>query len=358
MPAPVYRDMLDVMLKRGGSFAGADVPEFYALMEELFTPEEALVNNALPREPVTAAELAKRMGRDEAEIRSLLETMANKGVCVTYMQGEERVYLGAPFMLGIFEYQFLGGGKTERERRIAALIHDYKKAYLAAKGGPKPGFPLTRVITVDRKIRAGNRIHTYDQVASYIDKYDTIGVGACFCRHTAGLRGEDIHGMPTDVCMWFGTKAEYTVERLGSRKVSKKEAREVLDRAEEAGLLHMSRNTSDEIEFLCNCDRWHCDVVTQILKYPKPGLVFNSGFSPRVDEGKCTSCGVCIERCPSGVLSMGQADTPECNLDRCFGCAVCASGCPADAIEMEARPDWPEPPKTMKELVTAIKGGR
>ncbi|PKN62056.1 MAG: hypothetical protein CVU57_26140 [Deltaproteobacteria bacterium HGW-Deltaproteobacteria-15] len=358
MPAQVYRDMLDVMVKRGGPYSGADIPEFYSLMEELFTPEEAQINNGLPRQPVTAAEVATQTGRDEGEIRALLEGMADKGLCSTFVQGQQRVYQSVPFMPGLFEFQFMSGRVTERYRKIANLIYAYKKAYEAAKGTPKPGFPLTRVITVDRKIRAGNRIHTYDQVATYIDKYGTIGVGTCFCRHAAQLRGEDIHGMPLDVCMWFGEKAEYAVERLGSRKVSKKEALEVLNRAEEAGLLHMSRNTTEEIDFLCNCDRWHCDVVTQILKHPKPGLVFNSGFRPNLDSERCTGCGVCIDRCPPGALKMGEGNVPALDQDRCFGCAVCASGCAEEAIAMEARPDWPEPPKTVKDLITAIKAAR
>ncbi len=355
MAAKVYRDMLEVMTKRGGPYSGADIPEFYSLMEELFTPEEAQVNNGLPRQPVTAAEVAKQMGRDEGEIRTVLEGMADKGLCTTFLQGAERFYQGAPFMPGIFEFQFMPGRTTERDRRIARLIHSYKKSYLSAKGAPRTVFPLTRVITVDRKIKAGNRIHTYDQVATYIEKYEAIGVGTCFCRHEARLRGEDIHGMPLDVCMWFGQRAEFAVERLGSRKVTKQEAMEVLKRSEEAGLLHMSRNTTEEIDFLCNCDRWHCDVVSQILKHPKPGLLFNSGFMPQVDAGRCTGCGACIDRCPPGALKADEGDRPEVDMDRCFGCAVCASGCPEGAIEMEAKAEWPEPPRTVKDLVAAIK---
>lgn len=359
MPDQVYRDMLDVMVKRGGPYSGADIPEFYALMEELFTPEEARVNNALPRQPITAAEVAKQMGKDEAETRALLEGMADKGLCSTFVRGAERFYEGVPFMPGIFEFLFIPGRVTERDKKIARLIHAYKEAYVSAKGVPKSKFPFTRVITVDRKIKVGNRIHTYDQVKTYIDKYDTIGVGACFCRHAARLRGEDIHGLPLDVCMWFGPRAEFAVERLGSRRVNKQEALAVLRRAEEAGLLHMSRNTTEEIDFLCNCDRWHCEVVTQVLKNPKPGLMFNSGFRPQVDSERCTGCGICIDRCPPGALKVEEGDdTPRLDPDRCFGCAVCASGCPEEAIEMEANPLWPEPPKTMKDLVTAFKAAK
>jgi hypothetical protein len=55
-----------------------DIPEFYETVEEMFTPEEAEVNNAFPREPITAKDLAVWMNRDEAEIEKILESMANK----------------------------------------------------------------------------------------------------------------------------------------------------------------------------------------------------------------------------------------------------------------------------------------
>jgi NAD-dependent dihydropyrimidine dehydrogenase PreA subunit len=137
--------------------------------------------------------------------------------------------------------------------------------------------------------------------------------------------------------------------------VSKEEAMRILDKAEEAGLVHMSRNTTEEIEFLCNCDRWHCTVIQSVLKQPKPGLVFNSGFQPNVDPERCTGCGTCLDRCPPGALKMGENSVPAVNLDRCFGCATCAAGCDQEAIVMEPKPGFPEPPRTLKDLVMAVK---
>jgi Pyruvate/2-oxoacid:ferredoxin oxidoreductase delta subunit len=259
-------------------------------------------------------------------------------------------------MPGIFEFMFIGGGETEREKTIARLIHAYKNAYSTAKGVEKIAYPVTRVIPVARTIKAGNTIHTYDQVMTYIDKYDFIGVGACYCRQAAKLRGEELHGMPIGVCMWFGEVAQNIAERLGGRRVTKEEARQIVDRCEEAGLIHMSRNTTDEIDFMCNCDRWHCEVVGQVLKQPRPGLVFNSGFEPSFDAERCVACETCIKRCPPDALTMGEADLPVVDTDRCFGCGVCATGCPEGAIAMEKKPGFPIPPKTVKDLVKALKG--
>lgn len=355
MTQEIYKQMLEVMKQRRGPYVGLDVPEFYALVEELFTPPEAAVNNVMTRKPSTAAEIAAAMGKGEAETESTLEAMADKGLCKTFKQDGVRYYQGEPFMPGIFEYQFIPGTSTPQVKKIARLIHDYKKAFKTAKGEIKMTFPTTRVITVDKTIDAGNTVHTYDQVSTYIDKYDSIAVGTCFCRQEAYLLGDDVHGMPMDVCMWFGNMAEYAIERLGAKQMDSGEAMQVLDKAEAAGLIHMSRNTSEDIEFICNCDRWHCEVVSGVLKQSKPALFFNSGFQPRFDPDLCTTCETCIERCPPAALVMGGNDVPQVNLDRCFGCAVCATGCPSDAIVMEAKPDFPVPPKDPKELITSLK---
>jgi Pyruvate/2-oxoacid:ferredoxin oxidoreductase delta subunit len=155
--------------------------------------------------------------------------------------------------------------------------------------------------------------------------------------------------------MWFGKKGEFASERLGGRKVSKQEAMEILDKAEAAGLVRMSRNTTDEIDFLCNCDRWHCEIIEEVLKQPKPGLVFNSGFQPQFHPERCNGCEMCVERCPASALKMGEDNVPIVDLDCCFGCAVCAAGCEEEAIVMEPKTGFPEPPKTVKDLVMSLK---
>ncbi len=49
MTDQVYKELCETMAKRGGRYPGKDIPEFCELATELFTPEEATVNNALPR---------------------------------------------------------------------------------------------------------------------------------------------------------------------------------------------------------------------------------------------------------------------------------------------------------------------
>ena len=250
MSKGVYKELLTVMQKRGGRYAGKDIPEFYEMVEEMFTPEEAEVNNAMPRGPFTSKDLAKEMVREAGEVKETLEGMANKGLCMAMKMDGTQYYMSARFMPGILEFQFMSGKTTDRDKRLAKLIHAYEKACDAAEDPADTIFPTARVITVDRTIAAENTVHTYDQVQTYIDKYDPIAVTTCFCRHAAVLRDEDIHGMPNDVCMQFGSAAQFAIERREGRKLTKEEARDVLNKAEEAGLIHMSQNMTEDIGFL------------------------------------------------------------------------------------------------------------
>ncbi len=355
MSKEVYNQLLEVMKKRGGRWSGMDIPEFYEMVEELFTPKEAEVNNALPKGPTTAKDLAKAMGRDELEIGRTLEAMANKGLCIAIEFEGTRFYQSARFAPGILEFQFMPGKITEKDKKLAKLIHAYKEAFEAKKGPLEITFPAVRVISVDRTIEANNKIHTYDQVQTYIDKYDPIALSSCYCRHEAALLDKDVHGVPTETCMTFGMAAQFTIDRLGARNLTKNEARETLDQTEKAGLVHASMNTTEDIQFLCNCDRWHCIIMKNALAQPKPGLVFNSGFEPRVDPEKCAACKTCIDRCPPSARSMNDEDVSEVDLDRCFGCAVCATGCPSEAIVMQSKPGFSEPPKDDRALKEAIR---
>jgi Pyruvate/2-oxoacid:ferredoxin oxidoreductase delta subunit len=250
------------------------------------------------------------------------------------------------------------GTSTERDRKLAKLIHAYKAAVDTNRGPRKMTFPPDRVITVDRVVKAGNEIHTYDQVKSYIEKYEPLSVSTCFCRHEGKLVDESSDcGKPNEVCMQFGMGAQFVIDRKMGRKIDKDEALEILKTAEEAGLVHATTNRQ-EIDFLCNCCSCHCMILKTALAQPKPGVALNSGFMPEWDAELCTACETCIDRCPTDALTMGEEDVPMVDLDLCIGCGACATGCPEEAIGLVERPGVAVPPLDQKALREAIKASR
>jgi Pyruvate/2-oxoacid:ferredoxin oxidoreductase delta subunit len=355
MSVDVYKKLCDVMAQRGGRYPGKDIPEFYELAMELFSPEEAELSVEMPRKPFTVEKISQDLGRDQSTIKRILETMADKGLISSFTSRGERYYVAVPFVPGIFEFQFMRGTITDRDRRLARLIHNYKKVVDELEGGPpRVKFPTERVITVEKTIRPGARVHIYDQISTYIDRSDAISVSTCFCRHEARLITEDDHcGKPDGVCMQFGLGAQFVIERGLGRKVTKEEAKDILRIAEEAGLVHASRNIQEDLDFICNCCPCHCMILKTALSQPKPGLVLFSGFKPSFDPERCTACETCIDRCPAKALVYGE-DAPLVNMDRCFGCGVCATGCPSEAIVMVEREGAPPPPLNRKALREAI----
>ena len=358
MPGNVYKKLCEQLAKRGGRYPGMDIPEFYELVEALFTPEEAEAYLAIPKGFHPADTIAAALGKDKAEVAKILENMANRGLCTAGTMGDITFYGAPPFVPGIFEFQFMRGTKTDQDKKLAKLIHDYKEAVDAAKGPPAETFPTMRVIPINTTIENQNTVHTYHQTAGYIEKYDPISVSTCFCRHEAKLLDPaDDCGNPDEVCMQFGSGAQFIIDRKLGRKISRDEALAILNQAEAAGLVHTSLNRQ-EIDFICNCCACHCMVLKTALTQSKPGNALNSGYQPKWDEDLCTACETCIDRCPTEALIMGDRDLPEVDLNRCIGCGVCASGCPEEAITLVERTDIMPPPVDQKALRDAIKAGQ
>ncbi len=351
----IYQQMCQVMAQRGGPYPGIDIPEFYEMAEVLFAPEEAKINTILPFRLTTLDQIAPETDMDEKEVEKILEGMADKGLCFAIELDGKSYYSGLPFIPGIMEHQFMRGTKTELDRKIASVIHRYKKAVDNLVEYRPPVYSEGRVIPIDKTIETGKRVHTYDQVLSYIDQNDYISVATCYCRHEAKLLDEnDDCGKPDEVCMQFGISARYSVERGIARKVSKREAEEILLQAEEAGLIHCTTNIQD-IFFICNCCTCHCMAIHNALVDPKPASIMSSGFLPVTNHDVCSACETCIEVCPTTALSLNQDDLIDLEVDKCFGCGLCASNCDEVAILMRKKEGAVSPPANSKELGKKIK---
>lgn len=56
----------------------------------------------------------------------------------------------------------------------------------------------------------------------------------------------------------------------------------------------------------------------------------HSGISPVIDENKCVTCGICVEKCNFGAIS--TPSTAVIDSNKCIGCAGCIAVCPQGAI--------------------------
>jgi ferredoxin len=58
--------------------------------------------------------------------------------------------------------------------------------------------------------------------------------------------------------------------------------------------------------------------------------------SLKLDEAKCTGCGMCLKVCPQAVLSMHSGRVGIDEPDACMECGACARNCPAEALSVRS----------------------
>ncbi|MDY6823382.1 MAG: DUF362 domain-containing protein [Thermodesulfobacteriota bacterium] len=59
--------------------------------------------------------------------------------------------------------------------------------------------------------------------------------------------------------------------------------------------------------------------------------------TPVVDAAACKQCGICVEHCPVGAMTMPEDGFPCADKKSCINCYCCQEMCPEDAIELEGR---------------------
>lgn len=72
---------------------------------------------------------------------------------------------------------------------------------------------------------------------------------------------------------------------------------------------------------------------------------------PWVNKEGCTGCGICVEECPVGAISM-QGKTAIIDMKNCIRCAICHEVCP----EGEIRHDSEKIPEKIESNVKKVIG--
>jgi NAD-dependent dihydropyrimidine dehydrogenase PreA subunit len=56
----------------------------------------------------------------------------------------------------------------------------------------------------------------------------------------------------------------------------------------------------------------------------------------KLDEGRCTGCGMCLEVCPHEVFRMKGRHVVIRDRDACMECGACSLNCPAQALSVQS----------------------
>ncbi|HHX43820.1 MAG TPA: 4Fe-4S binding protein [Chloroflexi bacterium] len=73
------------------------------------------------------------------------------------------------------------------------------------------------------------------------------------------------------------------------------------------------------------------------------GLTVGGACTPlRIDDRRCTRCGLCVTVCRCGALEALDGGAPRVHAERCVGCGACEEMCPEEAIDCAFAIVWGE----------------
>ncbi|MBN1876586.1 MAG: 4Fe-4S binding protein [Anaerolineae bacterium] len=299
------------------------------LLAKLFTPEEADLAAQLRLTLETPAQLAERIGGDAKVLRKQLKAMAKRGLIAVGRAEEGLGYGLLPFVVGIYEMQ-----NETLDEELARLFEDYYQQAFTQALEVQP--QVHRVVPIGETVQAGMEIRPFESASEIVNRSQSWGVIDCICRKQKALIGDPCDH-PLDVCMVL---SDYPGAFDGShdvRVLTREEALATLRRAAEAGLVHSVSNNRQGTWYICNCCTCACGILRGMAEMGIANVVARSAFVNQVHEDLCTGCGVCVELCQFGALSV--AGVAQVDSMRCVGCGVCTFACPQGALYLVRRPE-------------------
>jgi len=304
------------------------------ILQKIFSPEEAEMALKIRPLPETAEAIAERLGKPVAEMEAILDDMAHKGQIGSAKMKGQQVYMLVPFVVGIFEFQL-----DRLDKELTDLVEEYAPSLMPTLGGVRPA--LMRVVPVNIQIDAQHQVHVYEDVRQILDKAKSFLVSECICRKEHAIQGTQCT-YPSEVCLAFANSEGAFDKSSRGRVISKKEALDIVAKAEEAGLVHATYNVESGQMFMCNCCPCCCGIMRGMKEFNAPHLMAKSNYRASIDPDTCAACGTCAdERCPMEAI-VEENGTYKVQQERCIGCGVCASTCPTESITLVRKPESPE----------------
>ena len=199
---------------------------------------------------------------------------------------------------------------------------------------------------VDLNIDVPESVVPFKQAKDIIlNNPDSIAVGTCPCR--AANPESSCMPEPMEACMFLGDPhASFVAEHNPRfRKVTQKEAVEILEDCHKRGFVHCAyfkKDMGERLYAICNCCSCCCGGLKNTELFQNGATDFSntapSGYVAVVGDD-CIGCGECVEVCPFKALFLNDDESlAVVNMDRCMGCGICESICPMEAIRLREDP--------------------
>jgi len=327
MSTGVYESLAAALDRLPNGFPRTRFNTEIQLLQKIFSRVEAELAGELRGEMESIDLIATRIGLPADTVGRKLVSMAKRGLVWGGSRDGKACFRLAPFIVGIYESQL-----DNMDEEFAALFEKYMNDG-GAKGMMEAQPALHRVVPAQGSVRS-DWILPYDDVKKIILGAKHFRVRGCICRVQQDLLGTRKCDFPIQNCLMLSH-----VERAPEPDdLSKEQVLELLDKTEEVGLVHAVSNNIHGLSYVCNCCGCCCGILRGITDWGIDSSIARANYIARIDDSKCTGCGVCIERCQVGAI-LEVAGKHAVNRERCIGCGLCVSSCPGEAVGLERKQD-------------------
>jgi H+/Na+-translocating ferredoxin:NAD+ oxidoreductase subunit B len=352
----IYRDLQRHLDELPVGFPPTESGVEIRILKHLFTPEEAVLAKhlSLIPEPLSRiyARLEGKTGVSKHEMEATLDRMFRKGTVLMRSERGEKWCSNAMLVVGMYELQV--------ERLTKEFARDMLQYLNEAFGQElfRSRVPQLRTIPVSKSVPHERYVSTYDDVRQIMQSVEgQIAVANCVCRQSRDVIGTGCtHTSLRETCLIFGAMAQQHLDIGSARRITKQEALEILEKAEEAGLVLQPENVQRP-HYVCCCCGDCCGVLTTLKRFPRPAEFYVSNHRVTVDQERCNACEACSDRCQLSAITIADG-TARVDLDRCIGCGNCAVCCSVHAIRLVKKDEETVPPLGTKALYLNIMTGK
>ena len=311
--AKVITDRVPVLL--GKEEITVESPEYWGLNAVCPTDEMAEVAIKMKkRVPRTLEDMVKLTGMDKDYLEDLLQQMAVNGLIEYNWENEkhEKQYVLPMFVPGSAEFGNMNMKMLEEHPELGMFFERMSRLPLekvtpmVPLGGAGIGM---HVIPVEKAISQESTAVSLEKISYWLDKYEgKYAASPCSCRASRKTYEEGCADDFNDWCIAVGDMADYVVEtQKGGRYITKEEALEIFQKAEDNGFVHQITNIDgeDKIFAICNCNVNVCYALRTSQLFNTPNMS-RSAYRAHVTTENCVACGRCVEHCPAGALKLGQ----------------------------------------------------
>ena len=344
----IYRSLQEHLDNMPIGFPRAESGADLKVLKAFFTPEEAELATYLNFTAVPLNEIYSRCKYQMRiqELQEKLDKMVEKGIIfsISPLKSKIKSYGNLPYAIGFFEEHV-----NRLTKDMAEASEEYGLDFIREFLGEKTGIPQMRTVPVNAAISHENLVQSYDNARKILDAIEgPFAVAPCVCVQSKELAGYKCKHDMVERCM---VNNQGYIDNGNAREITKHQAFEILEKAEEIGLVIQPGNTKQPGGF-CLCCGCCCGILTYGKKLEEPARVFATNFYSEVETETCTGCGTCEEFCPMDAIIVDEV--ARISRDRCIGCGVCVSKCPTSSIHLRNKKQVKVPPENGVELISKL----